>query len=83
MKVPCSNINKVIRAVLNFLFFYEKLLHAQKSTKTQKRNQTKAQNANEQTKIKNVLKNINNKGEKWENSNLFANLRFCTCEEKK
>ena len=29
-----SNINEVIRAVLNFLlFFYEKILHAQKSTK--------------------------------------------------
>ena len=29
-----SNINEVIRTVLNFLlFFYEKILHAQKSTK--------------------------------------------------
>ena len=29
-----SNINDVIKAVLNFLsFFYEKILHAQKSTK--------------------------------------------------
>ena len=66
---------------------HQKHKKAQKSTKkhknAQKRNQTKAQNANEQTKIKNVLKNINNKGEKGENSNLFANLRFCTCEEKK
>ena len=53
------------------LFFYEKISQAQisiKSTKNtkstkkhknaQKRNQTKAQNANERTKIKNVLKNI-------------------------
>ena len=30
-----SNINEVIRAVLNFLFFfYEKILHAQKAQKT-------------------------------------------------
>ena len=29
-----SNLNEVIRTVLNFLlFFYEKILHAQKSTK--------------------------------------------------
>ena len=29
-----SNINEVIRAVLNFLFvFYEKILHAQKTQK--------------------------------------------------
>ena len=32
-----SNINEVIKAVLNFLlFFYEKILHAQKSTKKHK-----------------------------------------------
>ena len=32
-----SNINEVIRAVLNFLlFFYEKILHAPKSTKSTK-----------------------------------------------
>ena len=33
-----SNINEVIRAVLNFLliFFYEKILHAQKSQKALK-----------------------------------------------
>ena len=62
-----SNINEVIKAVLNYLsFFYEKILQAQKTTKStrkhqkhkkaQKRNQTKAQNANERTKITNVLK---------------------------
>ena len=84
-----SNINEVIRAVLNLLlFFYKKFLHAQKSTKTigstkkaQKRNQAKAQNANEQTKIKNVpKKHLRAK------SNLFAYFRFCVfCmrEEKK
>ena len=48
-----SNINEVIKTVLNFLFFYEKILHAQKSTKkhrkalkaqkAQKHNQEKAQ----------------------------------------
>ena len=42
-----SNINEVIRAVLNFLlFFYEKILHATKSTKSTKRHKdthTKAQ----------------------------------------
>ena len=32
-----SNINEVIRAVLNFLlFFYEKILHARKAQKAQK-----------------------------------------------
>ena len=50
-----SNINEVIRAVLNF-FFHDKILHAQKNIKriqgtkkyqkAQKYNQTKAQNAN-------------------------------------
>ena len=28
-----SNVNEVIKPVLNFLFFYDKILHAQKSTK--------------------------------------------------
>ena len=32
-----SNINEVVRAVLNFLFFfYEKILHAHKEQKEQK-----------------------------------------------
>ena len=34
-----SNINEVIRAVLNF-FFYEKILHAQKGHKAQKAQKT-------------------------------------------
>ena len=39
-----SNVNDVIRAVLNSLFsFYEKVLHAQKAQKAQRRNQAKAQ----------------------------------------
>ena len=41
-----SNINEVIRAVLNPLFFfYKKILLAPKAPKAQKRNQAKAQNA--------------------------------------
>ena len=47
-----SNINEVIKAVLNFLFFfYEKILHAPKapkSTKRHKDNQAKAQDVNRQ-----------------------------------
>ena len=39
-KVTSSNVNEVIRAILNS-FFYDKILHAQK-----------AQNAYKQTKIK-------------------------------
>ena len=41
-----SNVNEVIRAVLNSLFFYEKILHAPKAPKApkaQRRNQAKAQ----------------------------------------
>ena len=44
-----SNINEVIRAVLNFFFFYEKISHtpnaqkAPKAPKVQRRNQAKAQ----------------------------------------
>ena len=47
-------------------------MHASKTPKAQRRNQTKAQNENKRTKIKNVLKNI--QGEK---SHLFVYLRFC------
>ena len=35
-----SNVNEVIRAVLNSFFFYESISHAQKA---QRRNQAKAQ----------------------------------------
>ena len=46
-----SNINEVIKAVLNFLlFFYEKISHAQKSTKKHKKHQ-KAPNAQKSTKM--------------------------------
>ena len=53
MQASSSNVNEVIRAVLNslffyycfFFFFYEKTLHAPKAPKAQRRNQAKAQNA--------------------------------------
>ena len=45
MKIS-SNVNGVIRAVLSlFIFFYEKILDAQKAQKAQNRNQAKAQKA--------------------------------------
>ena len=76
-----SNINEVIRPVLNFLlFFYEKISHTQKAQKSQKapkaqkaqkRNQAKVQNATSKQKQKMRLKNI-----KQEKSNLFAYLCF-------
>ena len=79
-----SNINEVIRAVLNFLFFYEKISHAPKSTKSTKKHKKhknatkqKHKNANKRTKIKNVLKKYL-RGK----SHLLAYLRFCACEEK-
>ena len=52
-----SNTNEVIRPVLNFLQkdFAQTKEH-KKAQKTPKRNQTKAQNANDITKIKNMLK---------------------------
>ena len=54
-----SNINEVIRAVLNPLFFfYEKILHAPKAPKAQRRNQAKAQNATSEQKSKMRLKKI-------------------------
>ena len=69
--VISSNVNEVIRAVLNSLFFYflfflqkdfartkstKKHKNLKKVQKAQKRNQAKAQNANKRTKIKNALK---------------------------
>ena len=67
LPLSSSNINEVIRAVFNFVFFYEKILYAQraqkapkssnkhqKHKKTQKRNQAKKQNANKRKKIKNM-----------------------------
>ena len=74
-----SNINEVIRAVLNSLFFfYKKILHAPKapkSTKTQLSKSTKTQISKQKQKMR--LKKI-----KVNKSHLFAYLRFCACEEK-
>ena len=50
-----SNINEVIRAVLNFLlFFYEKISHAQKSTTKHKKapTNTKSTKAQKHDQIK-------------------------------
>ena len=58
-----SNINEVIKAVLNpLLFFYEKILHgpkapkAQKAQKAQKRNQAQKYKTLQANKNKNALK---------------------------
>ena len=49
-----SNINEVIRALLNTLLFFCKMIsHAPKA---QKHNQAKVQNANKRTKVKNGFK---------------------------
>ena len=55
-----SNINQVIRAVLNsiFVFFIKRFCTQKKHQKAPKCNKAKTQNANNQTKIKNALKNI-------------------------
>ena len=65
MATISSNINEVIRAVLNSLIFFlqknfalTKSTTSTKNTKTQKRDQAKAQNRNKRSKIKNALKNI-------------------------
>ena len=44
-----SNLNEVIKAVLNF-FFYNNILHAPKAPKAQRRNQAKVQNATSEQK---------------------------------
>ena len=44
-----SNLNEVIKAVLNF-FFYNNILHAPKAQKAQRRNQAKVQNATSEQK---------------------------------
>ena len=57
-----SNINEVIRAVLNFLFFYEKISHAPKSTKSTKSTKTQPSKSTKmqtsEQKLKMYLKNI-------------------------
>ena len=66
--VLSSNLNEVIRAVLNFFFLrkdfartkkhkkHQKAPKTPKAPKAQKRNQAKAQKANKRTKVKNALK---------------------------
>ena len=52
-----SNINEVIRAVLNFLlFFYEKILHAPKSTKSTKQHQKAPKSTKKHQKAQKVQK---------------------------
>ena len=47
-----SNINEVIRAVLNFFFFYKKILYAPKAPKAPRAQKAqKAQKAPKNTKI--------------------------------
>ena len=88
-KVLSSNVNEVIRTVLNS-FFNKKISHAQKAQKVQKaqkaQKSTKTQPSKstkryKPTKIKNALKkHLRGK------SHLFDYLRFCAfcqCEEKK
>ena len=68
-----SNINEVIRSVLNFLLFHDKISQvrkALKALKSIKHKKAKAQNSNKRIKIKNALKNI-----EVEKSNLFVYLR--------
>ena len=79
--IGSSNINEIIKTVLNLLFFYEKILHAQNSTKKHQKHKKhksatkqKHKNAN---KIKNALKKHLS-----EKKSLIAYLRFCACEEK-
>ena len=70
-----SNVNEVIRAVLNSLFFLRKDFACTKSTKSTKNTKmqpSKSTKRYKRTKIKMRLKNI--LGEK---SHLFAYLRFC------
>ena len=45
-----SNVNEVIRSVLSLYFFLRKDFARTKSTKAQRRNQTKAQNATSEQK---------------------------------
>ena len=54
-----SNVNEVIREVLNSFFFYKKILHAPKAPKALKSTKTqpsKSRKCYKRTKIKNTLK---------------------------
>ena len=75
-----SNINEVIRAVLNsiFVFFIKRFHTHKKHQKAPKCNKAKTQNSNRQTKIKNALKTPR---EKEVTYSLIC--IFCACKEKK
>ena len=80
-----SNVNEVIRAVLNSLFFsfYEKISHAPKvpkAPKTQTHNQAKAQNA-KTNKNKNALKT--SKGKKVTYSVICVFVLFVLTKKRK
>ena len=55
-----SNINEIIRAVINFLFFFTKRFRIHKKHQKYKKHQKrkKQKNTNKLTNIKNALKNI-------------------------
>ena len=73
-----SDINEVVKTVLNFLlFFYVKILHAPKSTKKFKKHKSITKRTNKRTKNENTLKNYL-RGK----SHLSAYLRICACEKK-
>ena len=73
-----SNINEVIRAVLNF-FFFEKILHAQKGHKAQKaqktQNELKAQKAPKAPKS--TKKTQNATTQKHKNANKRTKIKKC------
>ena len=61
MKNVRSNINEVIRAVLNFFFFFffnEKIFYAQKEPKAPKRTKSTKTQPSKSTKCKLVNKNL-------------------------
>ena len=47
-----SNVNEIIRAISNLLFFCKKISHAQKAKKAQRRSQAKAPEAQKVQKKK-------------------------------
>ena len=75
-----SNVNEIIRAVLNSIFFYEKILHAPKAPKAQRHNQAKAQNA-KTNKNKNALKT--SKGKKVTYSVICVFVLFVLTKKRK
>ena len=77
-----SNINEVIKAVLNFLlFFYEKILHAPKSTKSTK--WTQGTKGTKSTKKHQKHKNTTKQKQKTQISKQKLKMRLKTCKGKK